>query len=135
MSFALLIIGITLVVAAVRNTQGALITLVSGDFQGPGNFLYWIVALLLIGALGYIPKLKPVSDGFLVLIILALVLSKGNPSKNVSGGFFKQLTDALSSTKSTSPVSVTPGSIGGPITNPATWTTLPDGTVLTPTGR
>lgn len=97
MPFALLLIGIVMLVAAVRNTQADLVTLIRSDFSGPGNFFYWVVALLVVGAIGYIPKLKPVSDGLLLAIILGLVLSKGNP-KLPGGGFFKQFTAALSTT-------------------------------------
>jgi hypothetical protein len=97
MSFALLIIGITLLVVAVRNTQDTFTARVANDFKGPGNFLYWIVAILIIGAIGYIPKAKTVSDLFLVLILLVLFLKKGNPS-GVGGGFFQQFTQTLSAT-------------------------------------
>lgn len=97
MPFALLVIGITLIVVAVRNTQDEFIVMLYRDFTGPGNFLYWVVALVVVGSIGYIPKLKGLSDAFLVLILLSLVLSKGNPDKSVnpSGGFFKLFTDAL----------------------------------------
>lgn len=86
-----------MIVAAVRDTQGQLVTLLTKDFTGPGNFLYWIAALFLVGSVGYIDRLKPLSDGLLILILLALVLSRGNP-KQPAGGFFKQLTDALGTT-------------------------------------
>lgn len=98
MSFALLIIGITLIVAAVRDTQRDLISLLYGDFTGQGNFWFWIAAILIIGAVGYIPRLKPISDGFLVIVLLVLVLSKGDPKKNAGGGFFKMFTEALAGT-------------------------------------
>jgi uncharacterized membrane protein YgcG len=97
MPFALLIVGLLLVVSAVRNTYGQLFQLVSNEFSGPGNFIYWIVAILIIGAVGYVQKLKPLSDGFLVLVILVLVLKRGNPS-GIGGGFFNQFTAALKST-------------------------------------
>jgi hypothetical protein len=96
MPFALLIIGIVLIVVAVRDTQDQFITLVKGDFSGPGNFTWWVIALLMIGSLGYITRLRPIADGLLVLILLALVLSRGRPDQP-GGGFFKQFTDAISS--------------------------------------
>lgn len=112
MAFALLIIGITLVVAAVRDTQGTLISLIQGDFTGPGNFWYWIAAILALGALGYIPRLKPVSDGLIVVVIIALLLSRGDPK---NGGFFKKLTDALNMSTKTSAAPST--SVGSVVTN------------------
>lgn len=112
MAFALLIIGITLVVASVRGTHMSLISLIYGDFSGPGNFWYWIAALLVIGAIGYVDKLKPLSDGLLVVILLALVLGKGDPKKNPGGGFFQYVQDALKSTTSASAGSVSVGGSG-----------------------
>jgi len=87
MAFVLLIIGITLLVAGVQNTQADLFTLLKKDFSA---FLMWFIAIFLIGALGYIPKLKPLSTAFMGLVILVLFLSKGT-------GFFAQFTSALNS--------------------------------------
>jgi hypothetical protein len=99
MAFALLLVGLVMIVSAVRNTQDALVCLIKGDFtttgSNTGNFLYWVVALLIIGAVGYINKLKPVSDAFLVMIILALFLASGDPAKMTGGGFFKQFSSAI----------------------------------------
>jgi hypothetical protein len=101
MPFALLIIGVVLVVAGARQKQGDLFNLLLGDFTGANNFLFWFVSILIIGALGYVPKLKPLSTGLLVLVILVLFLTKGNPS-GVGGGFFGQFTSALKGTESSS---------------------------------
>lgn len=97
MPFALLIVGIFLLVAGVNNKQGDLYTLVKGDFSGPNNFVFWIVSILVIGAVGYIPKLKPISDAFLVLVIVVLFLSKGSGAPN-GLLFFQNLTKGLQST-------------------------------------
>lgn len=99
MAFILLFIGILLLVAGINNTYGQLTGLVYNDFTGQGNFIYWVAAILIIGAIGYIPKAKPVSDALLVLIILVLVLSRGNPKFNTGGGFFQQFTNALKGTQ------------------------------------
>lgn len=98
MPFALLIIGLVLLVAGARGKQNDLFSLVAGDFTGANNFLFWFVSILAIGAIGYIPKLKPLSTAFLVLVILVLFLTKGNPS-GVGGGFFSQFTAALKGTE------------------------------------
>lgn len=118
MAFALLFLGIMMIVSAIRNTHCALVTLMANDFSGQGNFMYWVVALILIGAVGYVEKLKPLSDGLLVLVLLALVLSRGNPKFNSGGGFFKQFTSALGTTTKPNPVVgasasyFTPGGVG-----------------------
>lgn len=100
MPFALLTIGIVLIVVAVRGTQEEFIGLVKGDFSGPGNFFWWVVALLAVGSIGYVDRLKPISDGLLLLILLALVLTRGSPSYP-GGGFFQQFTAALQGTQVT----------------------------------
>jgi hypothetical protein len=97
MSFALLIIGITLIVAAVRGTHKTLIALLKADFSGPGNFVYWLIALIIIGAVGYVEKLRPLSDGLLVLVLLVLVLARANPGAP-RGGFFQQFLQAVQAT-------------------------------------
>lgn len=102
MALFLLIIGIILIVSAVKNTYGELLTLIWGDFTGAGNFSYWIVALFVVGAVGYVAKLKPLSDGLLILILLALILTRGSPSFP-GGGFFQQFTQAIGTTQSTGP--------------------------------
>ena len=98
MPFALLIIGAVLLASAVTGTSDTLFSLVWSDFttgpKGPG-FIYWFVAVIIIGSIGYIPAFKTASTAFLVLVILVLFLSKGNPSGS-GGGFFGQFTSALS---------------------------------------
>lgn len=100
MPFALLIIGIALIISAVRDTQGDLLVLVANDFIGPNNFWYWVAALLMVGAVGFVDRLKPLSDGLLVIILLGLLLASGDPGK-AGGGFFKRFVDALGTTTKT----------------------------------
>lgn len=106
MSFALLVIGITLIVSGVRNTSCLLVKLIQKDFTGPSNFFYWVAVVMILGAVGYIQKLKPLSDGLLVVIILVLLLRAGNPSNPAVGGFFAKLQAALKSTQSGSGATV-----------------------------
>lgn len=80
MPFVILAFGVILVVAGVRGTQGALFTLLKDDLTG---FAPWFVAILVIGALGYVKAIKPITDGFMVLLIVVLFLS--------NGGFFAKL--------------------------------------------
>ena len=108
MAFALLVVGIFLLVSAARNKQGDLFALVQGDFTGPNNFIYWFTAILLIGALGYIPKLKPVSVALLTLVIIVLVLAKGN-GNGLGGGLFEKLTAGLKGTQSAKPSTAAAG--------------------------
>lgn len=106
MPFALVIVGTVLLIASIKNTYGqttpaggpGLGALLTNDFTGQNNFVFWFAAILIIGAVGYIPKLKPISNAFLILVVIVLVLKRGNPS-GVGGGFFQQFTTGLQSTQ------------------------------------
>src|ERR1035437_10097218 len=88
MPFVLIIAGTILLISATRNTQATLYTLLAGDFTGSNNFIYWFLSILVIGAIGYIPKMKPLSEGFLVLVILQLFIHKDT-------GFFDQFNKQI----------------------------------------
>jgi len=88
MALALLLAGVLLVVAAVRDQQSTLFALVKGDLTGDNNFVQWAAALLLVGAIGYVPRLRPVSIALLTLVLLAIFLRRGT-------GFFSQLQTAV----------------------------------------
>lgn len=103
MPFLFLIAGIVMVVSAVRNTNTQLIGLLKDDFTGKNNFIYWMLSILVIGGIGYIPNLQPVSRAFLVLVVIVLFLKKG--------GVFNQFTQAIGSTQTN--------------TQPATLSTTP----------
>ncbi len=101
MPFVLIIIGIVLLTVAVRNTQDDLFHLLQGDFTGDNNYIYWVLAILVIGAVGYIPRLKPISTAFLILVVLVLFLKKGT-------GFFDSFNAQLKA--GTSGTAATPAS-------------------------
>lgn len=101
MPFALLVVGAVLLIASVRGTQDDLFKLVKDDFTGSNNFIFWLVSIFAIGALGYVPKLKPFSNALLALVVIVLVVAKGNPN-NVGGGFFSQFAKAVNSTTAAS---------------------------------
>jgi hypothetical protein len=92
MPFAFGFAGILLLVAGVRGTQDDLFALLKGDFSGKSNFLYWIVAIAIVGAIGYNVKLRGVSHAFMLLLLVVLFLS--------NGGVFKKFTDQIGTTQS-----------------------------------
>lgn len=94
MPFAFLIVGAVFVVSGVRDTSSQLLTLLKGDLQGNNSYLYWIVAILLIGSVGYIPDFKGLSRTFLALVLVVLILKEGSTT-NTGGGFFQEFTSAL----------------------------------------
>jgi hypothetical protein len=110
MPFLLIIVGTALLISSARNTQSALYTLLAGDFTGPNNFIFWAMSILIIGALGYIPKLKPLSAAFITLVVIVLFLKRGNPTTGTGGGFFQQFTTALGTTQAATPsIAAAPG--------------------------
>lgn len=95
MPYALILAGLVMFVSGIRDTQDDLFRLVKGDFTGQRNFVFWFLAILGIGAVGYVPKLKPISNAFLVLVIVVLFLS--------NQGFFTQFMAQIKSTETKAP--------------------------------
>lgn len=103
MPLIILAFAILLVVSGINNKlapnsdnsgQPTLSHLLATDFLGDGrgpSFTIWLGAIVVIGALGYIKPVKPFSNAFLVLVILAILL-KGNSNQTSNGeGFFNNL--------------------------------------------
>lgn len=75
MPFFFVVVGIMLVVTGVKNTHVAFGKQVASDFTGDRNFFVWVTALGSLGAIGYVPKLRPFANTFMALVIVAMVLS------------------------------------------------------------
>jgi hypothetical protein len=87
MPIVLIIVGGLFLTAAVRWNEGGsnIWKLLGNDLtsSNKGNFFAWAVAIILIGAVGYIDELKPVANTMIGLIIVVLLLS--------NNGFFANL--------------------------------------------
>lgn len=94
MPYALILAGLMLTIAGVRNTQGALFTLLEGDFTGQRNFIAWALAMVGIGSLGYVADLRKLSNSFMALILIVLFLANGGSGKS-GGGVFAQFMAAI----------------------------------------
>lgn len=88
MPFALILVGLILIIASARGTLKDLGALLKGDFTGANNFFIWLIALGVVGMIGYYRPAEKFSRAFMALILLAMILS--------NGGFFRKLVDALS---------------------------------------
>lgn len=97
--------GIILLITGVKGNPSELWQLVVGDFTGQNNYIYWMVAILVLGALGYVQSLKNVSRLFVALVVLVLLLH--------NQGFFAQLQAFINSTQSTQPAQTTAQASGG----------------------
>lgn len=95
MPFAFLFVGGIFVVAAVRGNSKQLLSLVKSDLTGQNNYIYWMLSILVLGALGYVDELRPLSRAFLVLVLIVLVLKEGNPATGQGGGLFQQFQNAI----------------------------------------
>jgi hypothetical protein len=76
-----LLVGVLLIVSAIRGTQGTLFSALAEDVPG---FAIWGAALVAVGAVGFIPGLKPVSRGLMALVIVVIVL---NNYQSILDGF------------------------------------------------
>jgi hypothetical protein len=125
MPFVLIVIGIVLLVTAIQGTTSQLGTMLSQDIFGggttTGSFVFWIVAIVGIGAVGYVPRLKPFSDAFLILVIIVLFLA--------NGGVFAKIGPALQGISS---ASTNAGTGGGAASTVSPGSAIPPLTSLLP---
>lgn len=87
MPFALVIIGLVMVVTGAKGTQSQLGAELRKDFTGDGNFLYWFAVIAALGALGTIDSFKNFARSFIALVLVAMILA--------NGGVFQKLIEAI----------------------------------------
>lgn len=88
MPFALVTLGLIMIVVGAKDTQTALGQQLLKDFTGTGNFTYWVASIGAVGALGYVDSLRTFSRSLMFLILLVMIIS--------NRGVFAKLTEALS---------------------------------------
>jgi hypothetical protein len=81
-----LIAGLILIVTAIRGTTGDFARRFAGDVSG--GFLKWLAAIVVIGAMGYVPALKEPSRYLLGLVAVVIILTKG-------GGFISAFVEQI----------------------------------------
>lgn len=96
--------GLILLLTGVKGNPGALWTQLGKDFTGPNNFVYWMVSIVALGALGYIKGLENLSRLFIVLLLAVIFLKSDT-------GFFAQLQKFINSTSTST--STTGGTANG----------------------
>jgi len=74
MPLFVIIVGLVLLVSAVRGTEKDLFAALSDDFTGNNNFFTWVIALAILAALGSVKEIRPVTQGFLFLVLLVIFL-------------------------------------------------------------
>src|SRR5271165_5753740 len=115
MPFVLITAGVVLFLTAINGTYSAFFSQLYQDLFGGGSsnagFVYWALALVIVGLIGYIPEAKKPADFFMLLIILGMILA--------NGGFFSQLQAAIQAGP-TAPASPNPLQ-AVPITGSPSW--------------
>lgn len=112
MPFLFLVAGLVMIISAVKGTQGTLLQLLKSDVTGKNNFIYWMLAILGIGAFGYVKELKPLATAMLVLVVVVLFLD--------SKGVFAQFSAAIGQTQnqtSTPATATNSNTLGSPLAN------------------
>lgn len=110
-----LLIGAILVVASIRGTQGVLFSALATDVPG---YVVWAAAIVALGAIGFVPELKPISRGLLILVVIVIVLR--NYQQIIAGfqGSIKSAETAPSSGEAASGAPVTSGLSSSPAALP-----------------
>lgn len=82
MPFALVIIGLLMIITGINNTYSPFASQLQKDFSGSKSFIVWILALGSVGALGYVKDLRQFSHYFMALILLSMILSNKGVFQN-----------------------------------------------------
>lgn len=103
MAFALVFIGLLMIITGANNTYAAFGSQLKSDFTGQKSFVLYAAAIGGVGALGYINALRNFSHAFMALVLISIVLS--------NKGFFNNLLAGLNAT----PVSPSAGAGSAPL--------------------
>ncbi len=78
MPIVLILLGVYVIVVAVRGYISTLGSLLKGDLVGSGSFGFWLLAIMAVGLLGYVKgPARIFSNALLLLIIVVIFLSNG----------------------------------------------------------
>lgn len=89
MPWAFIVCGALMCILAVKSDDSLhqFAATVSNDVSGNSGFIKWIIAIVIIGAVGYLPDMEGLSTAFLVLLVISFVLS--------NSGVFRKAQEAL----------------------------------------
>lgn len=76
MPFLIVLVGLILIVTAIRGTTSDFASDLSQDISS--GFVKWLAAIVVIGALGYVPAFKTPSRYLLGLVALVIFLTSGS---------------------------------------------------------
>ena len=89
MPWSFVCVGLLLCILAVKpdNSLHDFASTAYNDLSGETGFLKWLAAIVIIGAIGYLPDMQGVSTAFLILCLIAFVVS--------NNGVFAKAQEAL----------------------------------------
>lgn len=96
MPFVIIIIGVMVLLSAIKGTYQQFGNQIASDLQGTTNattgkagYIYWVSSIVAMGLLGYYSPLQKFSRTFMLLILVGMILA--------NKGLFQQLQAALKS--------------------------------------
>lgn len=107
MPFVFIVVGIGLVVVAIRGTQATAFQLLQSEFSGPNSFVKWALAIFILGGLGYIPVIRPITRALLLLVVLVIFLKNGT---GLFAQFNSQIANPISPPAPSTGTATTPAS-------------------------
>lgn len=88
MGYVLLALGLALAwldYLGANNVKQAFSLAYTEVFTGKPPFWKWLGAIIIVGAIGYIPEMEPIATGLIVLILISIVLSHNTQFANIIG--------------------------------------------------
>lgn len=108
----ILLVGLMLIASALKGTEKELAQQLQSDVLGTQGFIVWVLAIIGIGLVGYIPGLTKTSRYMLLLVAVVIVLK--------NGGLFQQAQLAIQQASQLGPApSIAQPEVAGTSTAPA----------------
>jgi hypothetical protein len=95
MPFVFLLSGLALLVVVVQGNAAAAASLLKSEFTGQRSFVPWVSAIVILCALGYVRSIRPVTDSFVGLIILVMIVVAESNGQNFFASFNSQLRNPV----------------------------------------
>jgi hypothetical protein len=93
MAWGFFLVGFMLIIVAWRKKEDDLWKLLKSDFTGNDNFFYWVLAIIILVSLGSFKPLRPVSNAFLGLVLLVIVLAPYRQGRDLFTEFRSQIQE------------------------------------------
>lgn len=96
MAWGFIFIGMLFGIAAYKKKHQELFDLLKDDFTGEGNFFYWVLAIIALVALGSFRPIKPVTDAFLGLVVLVIIIAPYRNGRDLFSELRSQVKEGTS---------------------------------------